>query len=115
MIPVDPDTHLLHALRMGKAGIEKGMVLCVFPEGTRAFDGKLQTLMKGPAVLAEALGVPVIPMGISGTFEVLPRAGGFAGLHPVGVSYSAMPSRAVTRSAALLVGMERAIPAMPLS
>src|SRR5690349_21473425 len=65
------------------------MVLCVFPEGTRSFDGQLQKLMRGPAVLAEAISAPVVPMGIVGTFEVLPRAAGFGGLHPVGVSLGA--------------------------
>jgi long-chain acyl-CoA synthetase len=89
VIPVDTDAHLLHALRMGRAGIENGMALCVFPEGTRSFDGELQKLMKGPAVLAEALRVPVVAMGISGTHDVMPRAAGFGGLHPVRVSAGA--------------------------
>lgn len=86
IVPVDADRHLLQALRMGRAGIEEGMILCVFPEGTRSFDGKLQKLMKGPTVLAEALGAPVVPIGVSGTFEVMPRGGGFGGLHRVGIS-----------------------------
>jgi long-chain acyl-CoA synthetase len=86
VVPVDPDTNLLKALRMGKAGLERGMVLCVFPEGTRSFNGELQPLMKGPAVLASVLGAAVVPVGIAGTFEVLPKSAGFGGLHPVAIS-----------------------------
>ncbi len=86
VVPVDADVNLLKALRMAKAGLERGMVACIFPEGTRSFDGSLQPLRQGTAILATALGVPVVPMGISGTFEVLPRDRGFQGLHPVAVS-----------------------------
>jgi long-chain acyl-CoA synthetase len=86
VVPVDADVNLLKALRMAKAGLERGMVACIFPEGTRSFDGNLQPLRQGTAILATALGVPVVPMGISGTFEVLPRDRGFQGLHPVAVS-----------------------------
>lgn len=86
VVPVDADVNLLKALRMAKAGLERGMVACIFPEGTRSFDGNLQILRPGTAILATALGVPVVPMGISGTFEVLPRDRGFQGLHPVAVS-----------------------------
>src|SRR3984957_15625689 len=35
--------------------------------------------------------------------------------HPVGVSYELIPSLAATRSAAALVGMDRATPARPLA
>jgi long-chain acyl-CoA synthetase len=86
VVPVDADVNLLKALRMAKAGLERGMVACIFPEGTRSFDGSLQPLRQGTAILATALGVPVVPMGISGTFEVLPRDRGFQGLHSCAVS-----------------------------
>jgi len=86
VVPVDADVNLLKALRMAKAGLERGMVACIFPEGTRSFDGRLQPLRQGTAILATVLGVPVVPMGISGTFEVLPRDRGFQGFYPVAVS-----------------------------
>lgn len=85
ILPIDAEKNLVSALRLGRAGLQRGMILCVFPEGTRSFDGGLQPLMKGAAVLAHAAHVPAVPVGITGAFEILPRAGGFGGLHNVAV------------------------------
>lgn len=45
----------------------------LFPEGTRSEDGTLGPFKKGAAVLALQAGVPVIPLAIAGTKEVLPK------------------------------------------
>jgi long-chain acyl-CoA synthetase len=114
VVPVDADVNLLKALRMAKAGLERGMVACIFPEGTRSFDGNLQPLRKGTAILATALGVPAVPLGISGTYDVLPRDRGFGGLHPVAISLGValVPHEAETADAfniRLSQGLEREV------
>jgi long-chain acyl-CoA synthetase len=73
IVPVDPDAHLLRAMKAGAAGLREGLILCVFPEGARSYDGKLQDFKKGSAILSRELSVPIIPAAIQGTHEVWPR------------------------------------------
>ncbi|MBN2338279.1 MAG: AMP-binding protein [Acidobacteria bacterium] len=73
IVPVDPDAHLLRAMKAGAAGLRRGLVLCIFPEGGRSYDGKLQDFKKGAAILARELGVPLVPAAIEGTHAVWPR------------------------------------------
>lgn len=51
-----------------------GHSLFVFPEGTRSPDGRLQPFYRGAFRLAARAGVPVQPMVIEGTAEVLPKS-----------------------------------------
>jgi len=73
VIPVDPDTHLLGAMKAGATGLRRGGILCIFPEGGRTFDGELAEFKKGAAILACELSVPVVPTAIAGAFEAWPR------------------------------------------
>jgi long-chain acyl-CoA synthetase len=73
IVPVDPDAHLLRAMRIGAAALRQNRILCIFPEGGRSFDGKLQEFKKGPAILSREIGIPMVPVGIRGTYEVWPR------------------------------------------
>ncbi len=73
IVPVDPDSHLLRAMRTGASGLRDGRILCIFPEGGRSYDGELQPFKKGAAILSRELDVPVVPVGIRGAHEVWPR------------------------------------------
>lgn len=53
--------------------IRSGRCAVVFVEGTRSRDGRLQSFKKGPFVLAIVAQVPVIPVVMMGSFQVLPR------------------------------------------
>ena len=57
--------------------LAKGQAVGVFPEGERSWDGKLKDLRIGTIKLALKAGVPVIPCGIIGAYEVAPRWGKF--------------------------------------
>ncbi len=85
IVPVDADRNLMSGMRMARAGLERGLILWVYPEGTRAQDGKVQPLQKGPALLAAALRVPVVPMGIAGTHDVWPRGAFIRKLAPIAI------------------------------
>jgi long-chain acyl-CoA synthetase len=87
ILPIDEDRNLLKGLRRAKAGLEGGLNLIIFPEGTRSFDGHLQELRKGASILACSLGIPVVPVGLSGTFESWPRGQIFPRSHRVAISY----------------------------
>jgi long-chain acyl-CoA synthetase len=77
IVAIDPNVNLVRAMQVGAAGLKRGRVLLIFPEGTRSIDGRLAEFKKGAAILAYELGVPIVPVGIHGTFEAWPRAGRF--------------------------------------
>lgn len=52
-----------------------GGVIIMFPEGTRSTDGDLLPFKKGAFVLALKLGVPIIPVGIAGSRQVMRKHG----------------------------------------
>jgi len=51
--------------------LRQGKVLCVFPEGSRSRDGNIKDFKKGVAIMAKELNIPVVPVAISGTFEMM--------------------------------------------
>lgn len=55
--------------------LKAGRSVLVFPEGTRSKDGALQPFKKGAFHLAQAAGAPIVPMHISGTWDLLPPSG----------------------------------------
>lgn len=73
IVPVDPDTNLLRAMRACAAGLRAGMLLNIYPEGERSFDGFLHIFKKGAAILASELDVPLIPVALDGLHKVWPR------------------------------------------
>jgi long-chain acyl-CoA synthetase len=87
IVPVDPDANLLRAMKAGAYGLRNGLVLCIFPEGGRSFDGHLQEFKKGAAILSRELWVPMIPVGIQGTHQVWPRDRARIHPHPVKVAF----------------------------
>lgn len=52
---------------------DESLAITMFPEGTRSPDGRLYSFKKGAFVLALKAGVPVVPVGISGSREVMPK------------------------------------------
>ena len=73
VVPIDPDMHLLRAMRAGAVILREGRILNVYPEGRRSFDGKLGVFKKGAAILATELNVPIVPVALDGTYEIWPR------------------------------------------
>lgn len=59
--------------------IKTRVSVLLFPEGTRSDDGTLQPFKKGAAVLAIQAQVPIVPLAIAGSREVLPK--GFNAIH----------------------------------
>jgi 1-acyl-sn-glycerol-3-phosphate acyltransferase len=71
-VAVDNPRASISSLTNGVRALKAGMPLFVFPEGGRSLDGQLGTFMSGPAYMAIRAGVPVIPMALVGTYELLP-------------------------------------------
>ena len=55
--------------------LARGTPILVFPEGTRALDGRLQRFKDGAFHLAFEARVPVVPVVVTGTFAALPKHG----------------------------------------
>lgn len=64
----DPDTY-----RVIKKLLDQGEALIIFPEGTRNPEGVIGRALPGAALLATRTGVPILPVGISGTDRFLVR------------------------------------------
>ncbi len=73
VVPVNPDTELMRAMKAGAIGLKAGKVLNIYPEGERAFDGELHGFKKGAAILAAELDVAIVPIAIDGLYKVWPR------------------------------------------
>lgn len=58
--------------------LQGGTSLVVFPEGSRTFTGHMGIFRKGAFQLADELQLPVVPVTIDGSFDVLPRQAGFS-------------------------------------
>lgn len=69
--PVARDGTDRKAVRESVEILRAGEVLCVYPEGTRQHGPKIQPLQAGAAYLALRSGVPIIPVGMAGTAEIL--------------------------------------------
>lgn len=76
VVPIDPDTHLLRAMRAGAAGLSARRVLTIYPEGQRPFDGELNEFKKGAAILAAEMNVPIVPVALDGAYRIWPRYSG---------------------------------------
>ena len=53
--------------------LKNGMSLVVFPEGARTFTGHMGSFRRGAFMLADELQLPVVPITINGSFNVMPR------------------------------------------
>jgi len=53
--------------------LERGMSILIFPEGTRSETGEMRPFKNGAFKLAERANVPILPLAIYGTRQMLPK------------------------------------------
>ena len=51
--------------------IDEGRSILAFPEGTRSRDGRVGKFRKGIFFMARDLGVPIVPVSVTGTFDLM--------------------------------------------
>lgn len=59
----------IKSINEGIEFLKQGVSMAIFPEGTRAKDGKIKAFKKGSLKLATKSGVPVVPVTIQGTYK----------------------------------------------
>jgi 1-acyl-sn-glycerol-3-phosphate acyltransferase len=62
-----------HAVRLALRYLREGDGVCIYVEGERSWDGRLQKPRRGTIRLVLKAGVPVIPCVITGSYEAWPR------------------------------------------
>lgn len=73
VLPFERHGSFVADLQLCRRALEMGKILVVFPEGTRSVTGELLPFKPGIAMLALWVGVPIVPAGIEGAFEALPK------------------------------------------
>jgi 1-acyl-sn-glycerol-3-phosphate acyltransferase len=73
-IPIDTNNPraTLSSLGIAVKALRAGMPLFVFPEGGRTPTGELQNFLSGAAYLAIRAQVPLVPIALSGVYDLLP-------------------------------------------
>ena len=73
-MPIDLENPHATLSSLGGAvkALRAGMPLFVFPEGGRTSDGALRQFLAGAAYLAIRAQVPIVPIALSGVFDLLP-------------------------------------------
>lgn len=62
---------------LARETLKGGISIVVFPEGSRTFTGCMASFRRGPFMLGHQLRLPIVPVTIDGSFDVLPRQKGF--------------------------------------
>jgi 1-acyl-sn-glycerol-3-phosphate acyltransferase len=73
-VPVDQrdNRSAIASLGRGVRTLQSGLSLVLFPEGGRAATGELKPFLSGCAFMAIKAGVPLVPVALIGTYELLP-------------------------------------------
>ena len=89
IFPLSQIANFKKTLEFSGSLIDRGKSILIFPEGERSRSGSLLPLKKGLALMAQNLKVPIVPVKISGTYEIFPRGSSWPKPGRVTVSFGA--------------------------
>lgn len=74
-VPVDREdkSKAREVWKAAKDRLERGASVLFYPEGTRSPDGRVHPFQRGAFLVAMQTKAPILPVGISGAREVMPR------------------------------------------
>jgi len=70
LFPLPRQAGFRDSFRFAGQSVDRGYSILVFPEGRHTTDGHMNPFRSGIGLLAQNLGIPVLPMRIDGLFEV---------------------------------------------
>jgi 1-acyl-sn-glycerol-3-phosphate acyltransferase len=73
-IPIDRQSTGIAGMKETLRRLKLGESVLMFPEGERSMSGELLPVMPGFTALVKRVQVPLVPIGIHGTYEAWPRA-----------------------------------------
>ncbi len=72
-VPIDQEGIGKEGIRIVLDQLKQGRAVLVFPEGERTMTGAMQPLKPGIQLLIKRTAVPIVPVGIAGAYQALPR------------------------------------------
>ena len=77
VLPVRRNSEGSYAALLAAVGpaLKAGRTIVLYPEGTRSTDGTIGEFRSGALRLAQECGVPIVPVALTGTADVLPKGG----------------------------------------
>jgi 1-acyl-sn-glycerol-3-phosphate acyltransferase len=89
-VPIDRKAgHSRNSTESLNAMLERAGNVLMYPEGTRSRDGAMGVMRSGAGRLAVEAGVPLVPIGLTGTHEAMPPGRFWPRRHPVTVRFGA--------------------------
>jgi long-chain acyl-CoA synthetase len=77
IILVDINKDLKLSIQKLAEVLKKGKNLVIFPEGTRTMSGKIGDFKQTFAILSQELNIPVVPVAIRGSYNIMPSGAKF--------------------------------------
>lgn len=71
------------SLKMVEQRLQNGVCTVIYPEGTRSLTGEVQPFKRGAFQVALHLGLPVVPLSVTGCYECMPKGAKVINRHPV--------------------------------
>jgi 1-acyl-sn-glycerol-3-phosphate acyltransferase len=85
-IPLKKDGKDISAFKNALRVLKNGGLVGIFPEGRRSETGQLQQGQPGAALIALKAQVPILPIGIRGAYQALPKGARFPKPVPITIS-----------------------------
>jgi long-chain acyl-CoA synthetase len=89
LFPLPRDAGFRESFAFAGELVDRGYSVLVFPEGHHTTDGKMLPFRSGIGLLANNLGIPIVPMRIYGLFELKQAGKKFARPYTVSVKIGA--------------------------
>lgn len=86
-VPISRESAGASSIRDSVRRMRHGFLICVFPEGTRTRDGSVGKFLPGFVAIARRGKLPVIPAGIAGAYNAMPRGSWFLRPRSIRVVY----------------------------